>query len=78
MDAILTSSMGSLAISGLAYVVWIQIIPKVKGYTIRQLTEKLDDGAQANKLMRIPNSELAEWDATHDEHGEIRSMPIVT
>ncbi|GLB40162.1 putative high affinity methionine permease [Lyophyllum shimeji] len=60
-----------LAICGLAYVLWLQILPKLKGYTIRQLIEKLDDGAQTNRLVRVANSELAEWDATHDEHGEV-------
>ncbi|KAF8071685.1 high affinity methionine permease [Lyophyllum atratum] len=60
-----------LVISGLAYVVWIQILPKIKGLAIRQLTERLDDGAHTNKLVRVHNSKLAEWDATHDEHGEV-------
>ncbi|RDB26216.1 High-affinity methionine permease [Hypsizygus marmoreus] len=62
---------GILAIAGFAYVIWIQILPKVKGYEIRQLTEKLEDGAQANKLVKVPLAEVAEWDATHDEHGEV-------
>jgi len=60
---------GRLFICGAAYVVWIQVLPKVKGYAIRQVTEKLSDGAQANRLVRVPNSEVAEWDGTHDEHG---------
>lgn len=61
----------SLALSGIAYVIYIQILPKLKGYTLRQLTERLDDGAAANTLVKIPNSELTEWDAIHDEHGEV-------
>ncbi|KAG6864983.1 hypothetical protein C0991_005852 [Blastosporella zonata] len=60
----------SLVISWLAYALWIQILPKLGNYTIRQLVEKLDDGAITNRLVKVPNSELEEWDATHDEHGE--------
>jgi hypothetical protein len=59
----------SLAVCGICYVLWIQVLPRVRGYTIRQTTEKFDGGAQANKLVRVPNDQLAEWDATYDEHG---------
>lgn len=68
----------SLALSGLAYVILIQILPKVNGYAIRQVIEKLSDGAQATKLVKVPNSELAEWDAIHDEHGELRERNPVS
>ncbi|TFK40147.1 high affinity methionine permease [Crucibulum laeve] len=63
--------LGILALSGLAYVLWILILPNIKGYAIRQLLEKLPDGAQATRLVRVPNGELEEWDATHDEHGDV-------
>ena len=72
---------GRIFICGVAYVLWIQVLPRVKGYAIRQVTEKLSDGAQANRLVRVPNSELAEWDATHDDHGnpiERDVTPIAT
>jgi hypothetical protein len=68
----------SLALSGLAYVVLIQILPKINGYAIRQVIEKLSDGAQATRLVKVPNSELAEWDATHDEHGGLRERRPVS
>ena len=60
----------SLAVSGIAYVFIIILLPKWGNYTIRQKLERLPDGAQANSLVKVPNSELAEWDATHDEHGD--------
>jgi len=63
--------MGILLICGLVYVFLIQILPRVNGYSIRQVTDKLSDGALTNRLVKIPNSELAQWDATHDEHGNI-------
>jgi hypothetical protein len=30
----------------------------------------LDSGAQTHKLNKVPNSELAEWDARHDVVGK--------
>lgn len=68
----------SLALSGLAYVVLVQVLPKINGYAIRQGIEKLSDGAQATILVKVPNSELAEWDANHDEHGELRERKPVS
>ncbi|KAF8150647.1 high affinity methionine permease [Crassisporium funariophilum] len=63
--------LGILGISGLAYVVYILLMPRWGNYAIRQFLEKLPDGAQATRLVKVPNSELAEWDATHDDHGDI-------
>ncbi|KAF8640320.1 hypothetical protein AX16_010215 [Volvariella volvacea WC 439] len=60
-----------LAVSGFAYILWIRIIPRWKGYRIRQVLEKFDDGAQATRLVKVPVEDLEEWDATHDEHGEL-------
>ncbi|KDR71229.1 hypothetical protein GALMADRAFT_159475 [Galerina marginata CBS 339.88] len=67
--------LGILGISGLVYVVVVLLLPKRGNYTIRQLLERLPDGAQATRLVKVPNSELAEWDATHDEHGDVISQP---
>ncbi|KAG6844225.1 hypothetical protein H0H87_008673 [Tephrocybe sp. NHM501043] len=68
---------GILVISGIAYVLWMQILPKLGGYAIRQLVEKLDDGAATNKLVKVPNAKLEEWDATHDEQGEAMTQKPV-
>lgn len=61
----------SLIISGFGYLLYIQILPKLGGYSIRQLVEKLDDGAITNRLVKVPNAELEHWDATHNERGEV-------
>ncbi|PPR03676.1 hypothetical protein CVT24_007797 [Panaeolus cyanescens] len=58
-----------LAVSGLAYGLVIFVLPKWGQYAIRQVLEKLPDGAQATRLVKVKNDQLAEWDATHDEHG---------
>ncbi|KAF4613441.1 hypothetical protein D9613_007637 [Agrocybe pediades] len=60
-----------LAISALAYFVLIIWLPKLGNYSIRQSLEKLPDGAQATRLVKVLNSEVDEWDATHNEHGDV-------
>lgn len=65
--SILTSS--SLIVCGLYYVGWIYVVPKVRGYRIRQGLITLDNGAKTHKLFKVPVGELAAWDATHDALG---------
>lgn len=48
------------------------MIPKWKGYGLRQEVIKLDNGAQTHLIKKIPNEELAEFDATHDATGRLR------
>jgi amino acid transporter len=70
-----------LAVSAIVYVFAIVLMPKWGNYKIRQLLEKLPDGAQANRLVKVPNDQVAEWDATHDEHGDVverRNTPVAT
>ncbi|KAG5354131.1 hypothetical protein C0989_007492 [Termitomyces sp. Mn162] len=62
---------GILVMSGIAYLLRINVLPKLGGYAIRQSVEKLDDGAIINKLVKVPNAEVENWDATHDKHGEV-------
>lgn len=50
------------------YIIWL---PKFGNYQIRQLLERLPDGAQTNRLVKVPNDKVAEWDAQHDEHGDV-------
>ena len=59
----------SIATSGLVYFVWLILLPKLRGYEIRQVHEVLPDGAQANRLVKVNKADLAQWDATHDEFG---------
>ncbi|ORX92544.1 high-affinity methionine permease [Clohesyomyces aquaticus] len=58
-----------LAVCGIYYVAWIYILPKSKGYCIRQEVIILEDDAQAHKLTKVPVEQLADWDATHDALG---------
>ncbi|KAF5326766.1 hypothetical protein D9619_004475 [Psilocybe cf. subviscida] len=49
-----------LAVSGIFYAFFIILLPKWRNYTIRQFLEKLPDGAQATRLVKVPNADLAD------------------
>lgn len=61
----------SIAVSVFAYFLWIKVIPQWKGYELRPVIEKLEDGAQATRLVKVRKEEVEEWDRTHDELGQI-------
>ncbi|CAI7654903.1 unnamed protein product [Penicillium glandicola] len=56
---------------GTYYYVWAFLIPNWRGYKLRQEVFTLEGGVQSNKLKKVPNSEIAEWDATHDAGGRL-------
>ncbi|GKT51321.1 high-affinity methionine permease [Colletotrichum spaethianum] len=53
------------------YWLWAFLIPKRRGYKLRQELISLDDGVQSNRLRKIPNAEVDAWDATHDASGRL-------
>lgn len=54
------------------YYFWIKLLPKWKDYSIRTETLVSDqDGSVTHRLRKVPNSEVAEWDRTHDEAGNV-------
>ncbi|OBT81058.1 hypothetical protein VE02_10313, partial [Pseudogymnoascus sp. 03VT05] len=55
-----------LAACSVYYWVWTHFLLRRGNYAIRQTVIVLDSGAQTHKLNKVPNSELAEWDAKHD------------
>ncbi|KFY27064.1 hypothetical protein V493_03715 [Pseudogymnoascus sp. VKM F-4281 (FW-2241)] len=64
------TGIGILAACGVYYWVWTDFLPKRGNYAIRQTVIVLDSGAQTHKLNKVPNSELAKWDAKHDVVGK--------
>lgn len=54
---------------GLYYWLWVDVVPRWKGYRIRQEVMLLENGAQANKLVKVPVEELDRWDRKHDASG---------
>ncbi|TQN68468.1 High-affinity methionine permease [Colletotrichum shisoi] len=63
------TGIGILLTCATYYWLWAFLLPKWKGYKLRQELISLDDGAQSNELRKVPISEVGEWDATHDAAG---------
>jgi hypothetical protein len=55
----------------LYYYLWAILLPQWRNYTLRQEFVTLEGGAQALQLRKVPNSELAAWDASHDAAGHL-------
>ncbi|CBF87504.1 hypothetical protein AN9379.2 [Aspergillus nidulans FGSC A4] len=47
------------------YALWAHFTPNWKGYNLRQELITLEDGAQSNRLRKVPNEEVEERDAVH-------------
>lgn len=62
----------SLVLIGIYYIVWAYVLPRFRGYRIRQTVVILDNGAQTHELIKVPVEDVAEWDATHDALGRSR------
>ncbi|KAJ4016262.1 hypothetical protein NW752_003385 [Fusarium irregulare] len=63
-----------MGVCGLYYYLWMKLIPRLRGYSIRSQVISVDDnGANTHRLLRVPNDQVVEWDATHDELG--RDLP---
>jgi hypothetical protein len=51
------------------YWLWIYLIPKIKGYRIRQEVLDVGEGAQSHRLVKVPAAEVKAWDSAHDASG---------
>lgn len=51
------------------YYLWVGIIPKLRGYRLRQEAVEYEGGAQSHRLIKVPVAEVAQWDAAHDAVG---------
>ena len=65
----IVTGLGILLFCALYYLLWIYLIPRLRGYRIRQELIDLGNGAQSHRLAKVPISQLDEWDATHDAVG---------
>ena len=55
----------------LYYYLWAILLPQWRNYSLRQEFVTLEGGAQTLQLRKVPNSELAAWDASHDAAGHL-------
>ena len=54
------------------YAAWMWWIPNWLGYRIRpEVLDVSDNGANAHRLTKVPVAELEQWDAEHDEAGNL-------
>lgn len=59
------------------YFVWIKVLPRVGKYAIRTETLVLErDGSVTHRLIKIPNDKLQEWDASHDDAGNVLAEDV--
>ncbi|KAL2158694.1 hypothetical protein VTH06DRAFT_4176 [Thermothelomyces fergusii] len=65
----IVTGIGILVGCGVYYYLWIHLIPRLRGYRLRQEVVIFEDGAQSHRLVKVPVAEVAEWDATHDAVG---------
>lgn len=62
-----------MIVCGLYYVAWMYVIPKWRGYRIRaEVTKAEDDSVISHRLVKVPLVEVEQWDAEHDESGQLR------
>lgn len=66
----------SLVACGIYYSFWIYIIPKLKGYRVRQEVLFLENGAQSHRIIKVPVTDLPEWDRAHDAVGRLRRRQV--
>lgn len=57
---------------------WATLLPKWKGYKLRQEVAVLGGGAESHKIKKVPINEVAAWDAEHDATGRLRSTGVIT
>ncbi|KAJ9130961.1 High-affinity methionine permease [Pleurostoma richardsiae] len=72
----IVTGIGILALCGMYYWLWAKLLPKCKGYELRQEVVYLENGAQTHKIEKVPKNEVAEWDATHDPIGRLRQTVV--
>ncbi|KAK0122744.1 hypothetical protein ONS96_009779 [Cadophora gregata f. sp. sojae] len=67
--AILTG-LSLLLLCALYYYFWIKVLPKRRGYAIRQELIVLETGETTHSLINVPLAKLPEWDSVHDVTGK--------
>lgn len=66
-----------MVICGLYYYLWMNLIPKWRGYRMRtEVVEVDDNGANTNRLVKVPLTDVPAWDAEHDEAGNLRQRHV--
>jgi hypothetical protein len=70
-DRRLHADASSVVACAVYYYVWVHLIPKARGYRMRQTLLEFEDGAVSHSLVKVKVQDLDEWDATHDATGKL-------
>lgn len=70
-DGIDTNAISSILICAIYYYLWAILLPHWRNYSLRQEVVTLEGGAQTLQLRKVPNTEIAAWDASHDAAGYV-------
>ncbi|KAH6886500.1 high affinity methionine permease [Thelonectria olida] len=65
------TGIGILIACGIYYWVWVFLLPKWRGYELRQEVVGLEDGAQTHRITKVPITKVEEWDVAHDATGRL-------
>ncbi|CRG91901.1 High-affinity methionine permease [Talaromyces islandicus] len=71
----LVVGVGLLVLCGIYYYIWVDLLPKWKGYELRQTILK-SNNIVSHKLVKVPYGELAQWDEEHDAAGNLRRRAV--
>ncbi|OOG00652.1 hypothetical protein ASPCADRAFT_125662 [Aspergillus carbonarius ITEM 5010] len=66
-----------IAACGAYYYLWIKILPRLGKYELRQTIITVGGDATAHKLVRVPVSQVEEWDREHDATGRARRRNVI-
>ncbi|KAL5321408.1 hypothetical protein ACEPPN_009366 [Leptodophora sp. 'Broadleaf-Isolate-01'] len=71
------TGVGFLALCGIYYFLWAKLIPKWRGYELRQELVELGGGAESHRISKVPLEDIPEWDENHDAVGRLRNRGAV-
>ena len=54
---------------GVYYLIWARLLPKWRGYQIRNTVIVLPDGAVSHNIIKVKNDQVEAWDAKQDPSG---------
>ncbi|KAM0421525.1 hypothetical protein ACHAPT_010699 [Fusarium lateritium] len=63
------TGLGALVLCGAYHWLWIEGIPRDRGYKLRQEAVRFGDSVRSQTLVKAPLAETQAWDATHDHAG---------
>ena len=68
----------SLGVCVVYYYIYVVLLPKWGGYQLRQDILQSKDGEVAHRLVKVPDEQVAAWDAEHDAGGHLRQRRAAT